>query len=226
MLYTQWNNLACPIFTYDDLYSLPLHPVVPCLTLLPPVLPHEPMTTCHASMLITKKAAPTFCTTAMSLSTALQNMSCTIELASMPHASMSSATLVLHFNASHVWDQSYPIHSKSSVRCCLTTDCMVHSTCITMTSASPSHPVCTSSTPPTQLTPVRVPCPHHQPVHATILVYLFSVLLSWQSILNLTHNLNRIPDNVLIEFLIKGLTDEVEPLMDWESPMAMVHSSC
>ncbi|KAF8238076.1 hypothetical protein L208DRAFT_1375365 [Tricholoma matsutake] len=32
----------------------------------------------------------------------------------------------------------------------------------------------------------------------------------------------KILDDVLIEFLIKGLTDEVEPLMDWESPMAMV----
>ena len=46
------------------------------------------------------------------------------------------------------------------------------------------------------------------------------ITLSRQSILNLAHN--GIPDDLLIEFLVKGLTDEVEPLMDWESPMAMV----
>jgi hypothetical protein len=46
------------------------------------------------------------------------------------------------------------------------------------------------------------------------------ITLSRQSILNLSYN--GIPENILIDLLIKGLTDEVEPLMDWNSPQAMI----
>jgi hypothetical protein len=46
------------------------------------------------------------------------------------------------------------------------------------------------------------------------------ISLSRQSILNLAHN--EIPDDVLIDLLIKGLTDEVKPLMNWGSPQAMI----
>lgn len=54
----------------------------------------------------------------------------------------------------------------------------------------------------------------------TISQYSGPITLSRQSILNLSHN--EIPDELLIDLLIKGLTDEVKPLMDWGSPQAMI----
>jgi RNA dependent RNA polymerase len=46
------------------------------------------------------------------------------------------------------------------------------------------------------------------------------IALSRQSIVILSHN--GIPEDLLIDLLIKGLMDEVKPLMDWNSPQAMI----
>lgn len=54
----------------------------------------------------------------------------------------------------------------------------------------------------------------------TISQHSAPISLSGQSILNLAHN--GIPWDDLVEMLIKGLTDEVKPLMNWSSPQAMV----
>lgn len=47
-----------------------------------------------------------------------------------------------------------------------------------------------------------------------------STSLSRQSIENLAHN--GVPHDVLVSLLVDGLTDEVEPLMKWDGPHAMI----
>jgi hypothetical protein len=54
----------------------------------------------------------------------------------------------------------------------------------------------------------------------TVSTHSAPITLSRQSILNLAHN--GIPESTLIDLLIKGLMDEVKPLMDWNSPQAMI----
>lgn len=46
------------------------------------------------------------------------------------------------------------------------------------------------------------------------------VNLSRQSIVNLSYN--GVPDTILVNLMVDGLTEEVEPLMKWDGPQAMV----